>query len=100
MADSLRAQNVFINAGRINYYDRIEVRPGTPFRALLQGSGDADLYVRWNARPDARGFHCRPFTSGSSEVCEMTVPAGVTQAFVAVDAKLNSTYWLDVWYQY
>lgn len=99
-ADMVRAQNVFINAGRIDYYDRIDVRPGTPFRALLQGSGDADLYVRWGNRPAVNQYHCRPFTAHSSEVCELTVPAGVTQAFVAVNADLDSTYWLDVSHQY
>lgn len=98
--EKMRDQNVFIGAATVNYYDRIPVRPGTPFRAVLAGSGDGDLYVRWGNRPDTELFDCRPFTPHTSEVCDLTVPAGVTEAFVAVDAYLDSTYWLDITHQY
>ncbi|MBX3252279.1 MAG: trypsin-like serine protease [Myxococcales bacterium] len=84
--------------GRAQFYDRIPVTPGSPFRASLRGTGDADLYVRWGNRPTASAFDCRPFAGDSNEVCELTVPSGVREAFVAVNGFRASTYTLDVTY--
>src|SRR5262249_42102433 len=39
------------------------------------GTGDADLYVRFNALPTTTTFNCRPFLSGNSETCTFTSPA-------------------------
>jgi hypothetical protein len=39
------------------------------------GTGDADLYVRFNALPTTTTFNCRPFLTGNSETCSFTSPA-------------------------
>ena len=48
-----------LSQGRAQFYDAIPVTPGTPFRAVLSGTGDGDLYVQWNTRPTSRSYACR-----------------------------------------
>jgi hypothetical protein len=50
----------------------------------MTGSGDPDLYVRFGAAPTLTTFDCRPFQTGATETCTLTVPAGRTQAFLMV----------------
>lgn len=38
------------------------------------GTGDADLYVRFNAAPTSTSYQCRPFRSGNIESCAFTAP--------------------------
>ena len=38
------------------------------------GTGDADLYVRFNAAPTSTSYQCRPFRSGNNESCVFTAP--------------------------
>ncbi len=36
------------------------------------GTGDGDLYVKFNATPTTTSFDCRPFTSGNREACSFS----------------------------
>ena len=38
------------------------------------GTGDADLYVRFGARPTTSTFTCRPFLNGNNETCTISNP--------------------------
>ncbi len=42
------------------------------------GSGDADLYVRFGARPTTTTYDCRPFRNGNSETCTIASPQAGT----------------------
>ncbi|ESP93360.1 MULTISPECIES: S8 family serine peptidase [Pseudoalteromonas] len=42
--------------------------------AITGGTGDADLYVRYNAQPDANNYTCRPWKNGNEEQCSFTNP--------------------------
>ncbi|MCO7223548.1 pre-peptidase C-terminal domain-containing protein [Pleionea sp. CnH1-48] len=45
---------------------------------LSGGDGDADLYVRHNAKPTATLYDCRPWLNGNNETCSFSTPsAGV-----------------------
>jgi hypothetical protein len=58
---------------------------GTTFTArLVGGSGDPDLYLRWNAEPTTTAYDCRPYTSSWNEDCSGTVPANASSAYVMV----------------
>ena len=48
------------------------VEPGT-YVFEIDGSGDADLYVRVGGAPTTRTYTCRPFLSGSKERCEVSL---------------------------
>jgi vibriolysin len=37
------------------------------------GTGDADLYTQYNARPTTSSYLCRPYLSGNTETCTHTV---------------------------
>ena len=39
------------------------------------GTGDADLYVRFGAKPTTTTFTCRPFLNGNSETCSFSNPS-------------------------
>ena len=64
-----------------------QVEPGSPFRAVLTGTGNPDLYVRWGAAPTTTQYDCRPYLPGASETCDLTVPAGTTSAFVMISSR-------------
>ncbi|MBX7097666.1 MAG: peptidase M10 [Myxococcaceae bacterium] len=72
------------------------VKPGSTFSVVLSGTGDADLYVRFGSAPTSTAFSCRPYLDGSSEQCELTVPANVSQAFVAVAGYTAASYHAEV----
>lgn len=69
-----------------------QVKAGTTFSAVMTGTGDPDLYVRWNAQSTTASWTCRPYTSGASETCSLTVPANVTTAYVSVRGYTAATY--------
>lgn len=57
---------------------------GTPFRAEMTGSGDPDLYVKFDGPALISSYDCRPFASGAEETCTFDVPAGRALVSVAV----------------
>ena len=42
---------------------------------ITGGTGDADLYVRFGAKPTTATFTCRPFLNGNNETCTITNPS-------------------------
>ncbi len=42
---------------------------------MAGGTGDADLYVQYNALPTDTLWQCRPFSFGNNEVCSFDNPA-------------------------
>lgn len=60
-----------------NDYDYIYVESLNGVRAVLTGTGDADLYV-WNKSSDLTwsNYDCRPYIDGSNEICEVDGTGG------------------------
>lgn len=42
------------------------------------GTGDADLYVRYNSQPTESQYNCRPYLNGNAEQCTITNPQAGT----------------------
>ncbi len=74
-----------IAAGAWIQVHNLAVEPGQTLRVRMTGTGDADLYARWNAEPDATSYQCRPYRVGSEELCEIVVPADAETAYIAVN---------------
>jgi len=74
------------------------VASGTTFEAVMIGTGDADLYVRFGSSPTTTTYTCRPYLSSSNEKCKITVPEGETKAYTMVRGYKASTYTLTVNY--
>lgn len=74
------------------------VVPGSTFTVEMTGTGDPDLYVRFGDAPTREAFDCRPYTSGATERCELTVPAGASAAHVMVFAYSEATFDLQLRY--
>lgn len=45
---------------------------------IANGSGDADLYVRYGAQPTSGSYDCRPYLNGNNESCSFDNPQGGT----------------------
>lgn len=59
------------------------VKPGSIFKAVLTGTGDADLYVRFGEAPTLDVYDCRPYLDATSdETCTLDVPANASVAHV------------------
>ena len=43
--------------------------------SISGGSGDADLYVRFNSPPTLDDYDCRPFLAGNNETCNFPAPS-------------------------
>ena len=61
------------------------VSAGDQVSITMTGTGDADLYVRFGSQPTATDYDCRPYDSGSAEICNVVVPVGASQVFVSVN---------------
>jgi len=77
-------------------YGPIAVVPGSPFRATLAGSGDADLYVRFGTSPTASAYDCRPYLGDSNEECLLTAPSTPSSAYITVLGYSAATYTLQL----
>ncbi|MFO0676608.1 MAG: M57 family metalloprotease [Polyangiaceae bacterium] len=72
--------------------------PGSVFDAVMSGTNDADLYVRFGAAPTTTSFDCRPYTSGSAEECHLDVPSTKPNVYVMVRGYTASTFSLSMEY--
>jgi serine protease len=72
------------------------VVPGTRFEAILDGTGDPDLYVRFHELATKRDYDCRPYLEGASELCSVDVPADATAAYVSLHGFAPGTFTLTV----
>jgi hypothetical protein len=81
-----------LTAGQTVSFAPLAVLGGTPFSVSISGTGDADLYLRWDAAPTESTFDCRPFRSDSNETCAQAVPPGVTTAHLQLRGFTASSY--------
>ncbi|MGR6872871.1 M14 family zinc carboxypeptidase [Pseudomonas sp. HK3] len=58
-ADSFFTLTVPANADTLNF-------------TMAGGTGDADMYVRFNAKPTTNNWECRPYKGGNEETCSIT----------------------------
>ena len=81
VTDRLVQENL---SGDVNSWQRFtfEVPAGASRLSvsISGGTGDADLYVRYNEAPDTGEgqFDCRPFLGGNDEICEFNDPQAGT----------------------
>ncbi|MCY1021340.1 M4 family metallopeptidase [Pyxidicoccus sp. MSG2] len=70
--------------------------PGTKLKVLMTGTGDPDLYVRWNAAPAVNAYNCRPYITGAAETCELTYSPVEPAAYLMVRGYAAGTYTLSI----
>jgi serine protease len=88
-----------VASGAWAYSAALPVVAGTTFTAVMTGSGDPDLYVRFGSQPTTGSYACRPYLSGASESCSVTVPSGATTAYVGVRGYTAATYNVNIAYR-
>lgn len=71
---------------------------GTIFDAKTTGSGDDDLFLRFNAPPTVKLNDCSSDYDGPNERCKRTVPQSGAEVYLLVDAWLDCSYTLTVTY--
>ncbi|MEM6733989.1 MAG: PPC domain-containing protein, partial [Myxococcota bacterium] len=82
----------------VEHFGPISVLPGTQFDTAMSGTGDPDLYVQFGAPPTTSSYDCRPYRNGATEVCTLTVPPGVTEAYFMVRGYRAGTFAVEVSY--
>jgi hypothetical protein len=60
------------------------VTAGSQLTVAMTGTNDSDLYVKFGSAPTEAAYDCRPYGSDANENCNLTVPAGASQAYVGV----------------
>ncbi len=85
-----------VTQGQIQNYQPFRVLGGSELSVTMTGSGDADLYVRWNSDPTFQVYNCRPYATGSAESCRMQVPAGGASAHLMVHGFAQANYTLTL----
>jgi serine protease len=63
---------------------------------VMPGSGDPDLYVRFDQAPTRTFYDCRPYLSVAEESCSLDVPAMENEAFVMVRGYASGSHTLRV----
>lgn len=66
--------------------------PAGTYRFDMTGTGDADLYVRRGTAPTTAQWDCRPYFSGSSETCTVTLQSPDTLHVMVRGYAQSSTY--------
>jgi bacterial leucyl aminopeptidase len=69
-ASSMTCYTLSVPAGKTSVVFNQTAKPGS--------TGDADLYVRYNAQPTTSTYNCRPYLSGSTESCTISNPTAGT----------------------
>jgi serine protease len=77
------------------YLNPLNVLAGTEISVTMTGTGDADLYIQFGAQPTNTSFACASETETANEVCNVTVPAGQTQAHIGVLGFTDATFHLE-----
>ncbi|ADO73871.1 M14 family zinc carboxypeptidase [Stigmatella aurantiaca] len=70
LKNAVPVPNLSAPQGQPLYY-RLDVPPGATGLSvrIANGTGDADLYVRYGAVPSSSAYDCRPYKSGNTETC-------------------------------
>ncbi len=84
--------------GENDHFGPFSVVSGTLFEVVMTGTGDPDLYVRFDGPPTTTAYDCRPYRSGASETCSLTVPSNRSTAYVMVRGYTSGTYSIEVRY--
>lgn len=64
------------------------------YKFEIDGTADADLYVRVGAEPSVRNFDCRPYLTGSKEECTVSLNTPATIHLMVRGWKPSSEYTL------
>jgi Zn-dependent metalloprotease len=72
-----------------HYYLDVPASKAVTF-VMSGGTGDADLYTKFNAQPTTSSYDCRPYLSGNAETC--SIAAKTTAGRQNVMIRAYSTY--------
>ena len=67
----------------------------SPLRATMNGTGDADLYVKAGSQPSSSNYDCRPYEPDSSESCTVQ---GNEAIYIAINGYSDAEYTLTLRY--
>jgi hypothetical protein len=62
------------------------------YQFAMTGTGDADLYVKVGREPTMSSYDCRPYKTGSSETCEVTLAQPSTIGVMVNGYSASSTF--------
>ena len=66
------------SGGEDRYYINVPAGATNLNIAISGGSGDCDLYTRYNLAPTTSAYDCRPYANGNNESCPVASPSAGT----------------------
>jgi serine protease len=79
LANGVAATSLSGAAGAARYYTVVVPEGSTTLTlSMAGGTGEANMYVRYGARPTTSVFSCAPGLTGNNETCTFTAPAAGT----------------------
>jgi len=78
------------------HFQPLLVEPGSRITVKMEGSGDADLYLRFNKKATLQEFDCRPFRDGSNEECNIDIPVTSRSTYILIHGYLDSKFTINV----
>jgi hypothetical protein len=87
-----------LRRGEDQLFGPFQVGAETAFRAATSGTGDADLYVRFDEAPTRSQNACRSESATASEACTLPSPRGARTAYVLVHGYSDTRFELSVTY--
>ena len=79
-----------VSRGESKFYETPTLSAGV-YEFAMTGTGDADLYIKVGSKPTKASYDCRPYKSGSTEICRAEL-AGPGVIHVMVNGYSASTY--------
>jgi hypothetical protein len=84
--DGWSQTNMSASKGQWKHFTLDVPSGATSLSAVMSGgTGDADLYVRFNAQPTTSSYNCRPYKNGNAETCSIDNPQAGTW-YISVQA--------------
>ena len=72
--DTLAAETGTVARGDWRRFGPFAIAEGESLVVVMEGSGDADLYVRKGNEPSTSRWDCRPYRDGTAEECRVQGP--------------------------
>ncbi len=89
------SQSASVSAGQWNHYKIVLPTNATGLSIVMSGTGDADLYSKYNAQPTSTSYDFRPYLNGSAEtITYNTVTPGGTYYISVYGYASSSSYTL------
>jgi len=85
-----------LKKGEWKHFAALDLPKGATIKASMTGTGDADLYVKFDEEPKLDKYDCRPWINGSTETCDLIPAKGAKKAYVSIQGYSSASFNLKI----